>query len=71
MKALDKTTLEKQYSETQAAYEAIQSKIVKLQAEQATLHRALSRIKLNIQTVGIRPVPTYAPWLPMNARVSV
>ena len=76
MKALDKTTLEKQYTEIQAASELIQRQIVELQAEQATLHRALFRIKLNIQAVGARPVPGYAswlrmkPWLPMDVRGS-
>jgi len=70
MKALDKTTLEKQYTEIQVAYDLIQRQIVELQIEQATLQRSLSRIKLNIQAVGIRSVPNYAPWLPMNARGS-
>jgi hypothetical protein len=71
MKALDKIALEKQYTEIQAAHDLIQREIVKLQAEQAHLQRDLSRIKLNIQAVGTRPVPDYAPWLPMNGRVSI
>jgi hypothetical protein len=74
MKGLDKTILEKQYTEIQVAYDLIQRQIVDLQAEQATLQRTLFRIKLNIQAVGTRPVPTYTPWLrmkpwlPMNVR---
>jgi hypothetical protein len=66
MKALDKTTLEKQYTEIQTASELIQRQIVELQAERATLQRTLSRIELNIQAVGTRPVPSYAPWLQMK-----
>ena len=74
MKGLDKTILEKQYPEIQVAYDLIQRQIVDLQAEQATLQRTLSQIKLNIQAVGTGPVSTdtpwlrMKPWLPMNAR---
>lgn len=52
MKGLDKTILEKQYTEIQVAYDLIQRQIVDLQAEQATLQRTLSRIKLKFQSVS-------------------
>lgn len=77
MKALDKIALEKQYTKIQAAHDLIQREIVQLQAEQTNLQRDLFRIKLNIQAVGTRTVPDYAPWLPMkpwlpmNTRVSI